>query len=383
MISSASIHSSYKAKSLGVSEGASKEEAGSEGELLDFLNILKNSNESNTLIQNPMAQQLDATADKKNLGIIDIEKKGTENFNSKLFHELVLPEKKLQNNNAVDVKDIGSKEISSKDQEQLLELLSNKKTTGNATDAHLKMNVKNSHGLNETLSPLDFQQGKSSNQSTDVLKKYLKNQNTKILNADNLNLQEKLELRNASPEVNAKMENELNFSNSAKDVMIEGNKQNEKTLVDSLANQITQKINDFNLSKPLRLNSETTIDFHHSELGSMTLHIKKIEKDLNINITTGHTDAKNLIFENRDALLSLLNQKGISVSNLTVESSYSATVADDGKNQQSQKFDSSSQQQNSSHQHDQAKNPNQQNTDREKRNELWNILKDQREVMYA
>lgn len=269
--------------------------------------------------------------------------------------------------------------LNAKENLNLLELLAKNNNLKVKDDQVLKVNTKNSFKNQESLSALDFQMNKPSVQTKEGLKGYLKSQDTKVIKSDSLNILDKNDQSDISP----KLLNEFNFGNSKPGTVIDGSQSGQKNVIESLATQITQRINDMNSVRPMQFNTETSININHSELGQMTLSIKKIQNELSIQITTGEKDAKNILFENRDALLSQLNSKGISVSNLSIDTVFSASASDDAKGFQSQKFDSSSQHQGSAEQQQHAKNSNQQHTDREKRNELWDILKDQREVMYA
>lgn len=358
MISTASSVSINKpSNSEQALESKAKEQLNSDGsEIFDFLNLL----------QNTSLEKNDSTAE------------AVSNLPNGLSEKIkaLLVNKNFSEKNS---------EYSIKDAENIIELLvKDKNLQKTAKDKFLNIiqtrQVQNGKDL---LSPLDFQASKLHQQvnSNEALKKYLKSSDSNIIKLDGVNANDKIEQMNLNQSINNRLLNDLNLGNTNGSEISNGKKA-DKNSIDSLASQITQRINDINMIKPMQINSETTIDFNHSELGSMTLSIKKLQKDLNIKITTGQADTKNLLIENRDALLSQLSQRGISVANLAVDSVISTAGSDEAKGFPSQKFDSSSQQQ-SSDQQQQAKNTNQNQSEREKRNELWSILKDQREVMYA
>ena len=359
MISSASTisnKSNLSEYSSTAAEGAAtnNEESG----ILDFLNLLQLSSEG-TL------PGVDANALKALSGL---DKDLLSKMDMKQLQAL------LANANKAEA----APKLNEKENAKLLELLAANNKTAVKQDPTLKAQIKNGMAKPESLSGLDFQMNRTLMQPKAGLKEYMKGQDSKIIKSDGLNSQAE-----ANNEISGKLLNEFNFGNSKASSTVDGAAKGDKNVIESLATQITQRINDINSVRPMQFNSETTIDINHAELGSMTVNIKKLNKELNIQITTGHADAKNVMMENRDALLSQLNSKGISVANLSIDSVFSVAGADDAKASQSQKFDSAGQQHSSADQQQQAKNSNQQQSDREKRNELWDILKDQREVMYA
>lgn len=354
MISSASLHSTSN-------PNLTESKINSENELTenasDFLNIL---------LQVPTEQQNAETVE-----VTDISKL-LKNKDQNILKGTDL------NNNLVDVSKTENKDI--------LELLKNLQTSN--PNVASKLNAKEMTATNieklvkpqEVFSLTDFKLSKDNKdliQAKEGMKLYSKNQEQKIIKM------EAPESNASSSDASTKFLMDYNSSHTSMNTDVDGSKANEKNVIDSLAAQISSKINAMTQFKPMLNNENISIECNHEELGLITLNIKKHNNEMDIKILTGQLDAKNVIHENREALIGQLSQKGISVNNLSVETTLiSSTSVDDIKNSQSQKFDSSSQQQSSSGQN-QSRNSEEHLSEREKRNELWNILKDQREVLYA
>lgn len=375
MISSASSVINSKGKTLEQSSllDATKKDATGE-ELLDFLSLLDQSSSDVLLnLQNNPELQKELLQVKKH-----------QSVSGKVEGDLTKMLTKLQTENNVT-------ELSKADSKKLEALLQSKENInpdilkamiqGNRKEV-ISQKVPAAH--TQELQLVDFSRSNSSKSSKEAFKQYQKSQDPKIIKTDNHNILDKLQAEPNSFELSSKYNFEGSNNNLMSSVDAQKNTGAEKNTIDTLATQISQRIQEATANRPMMTNSNINIEFHHEELGHMSLNIKKSNRDIEIKIMTGQMDAKNVIHDNRDALIGQLALKGITVNSLSVDSLSSgvANVVDDSKSSQTGKFDSSSQQQSSSQQ-EQSKHSGQNFTGREKRDELWNILKDQREVMYA
>lgn len=157
-----------------------------------------------------------------------------------------------------------------------------------------------------------------------------------------------------------------------------------------ISNSIAHKIHDAvknNLLSNIS-NNNVQFDITHKDLGTLNILVKRNNKNIEIKIVADQLDAKNFLMANKDMMQSHLMSRGVNVSSLMVEATNSAQNAlfsslDDS----SFKQNSFSKNENSSHQQSMEQGNSRQNAHdengREKRNELWQILKDQRELIHA
>jgi len=401
MISSASsaISKSTKAEQGSLLESA-KEKSSVEGdELLEFLNLLNQSvpientsdltaplNQKNILLENDksLKSKIDPTLLKLN----------ADNSGPAIVSDREMPAKNVLKLD--DLKLETSKLENPKLKSTPLENQSVASLTKSGEHQQLKNNVTldartNVMKMQETpnVSSEDLMRMKQLIENKGAIKQYQKLQVPKIIKNE---IATKNEVYNLSDKLQSEfnfidLSSNLSFDNSNKSLQSHSDSTtiSNKNNIDSLANQIAQRIQEVNTYKPIVQNSNIQIEVNHEELGHLTLNIKKNQRDLEIKIMTGHSDAKTIIHENREALIGQLAMKGITVNSLSVESLSSGiatSIAEDAKGSQTGKFDSQTQQ-NSSQQQDQSRHSGQNLTGREKRDELWNILKDKREVMYA
>ncbi len=244
----------------GAVEGAELN-AGDAG-ILDFLNLLQISSEG---LPNTDAKTDILTA------LSGMNKEQLSKMNPKQIQDLLTSK--------VNAKDIPTAETSSKEISNLLELLTKNNKTAVKEDPSLKVQIKNGIAKQESLSSLDFPMNRMLVQPKAGMKEYLKAQDSKMIKLDSQNVLEKSELLSSNNEVSNKLLNEFNFGNSNASSTVDGNQKVEKNVIESLANQITQRINDINSAKPMQFNSESTIEINHAELGSLTLNVKRNQKD--------------------------------------------------------------------------------------------------------
>ena len=138
------------------------------------------------------------------------------------------------------------------------------------------------------------------------------------------------------------------------------------------SNQIMSQITDYIVQAKASKESTVTVRVNHDELGLLDITVRKAQgmsqENLAINIGTHTQDGKNFFQQNSKELFSHLNQAGLSISDLKVE-----TSSNSAKNE----FDMGQQNRNQSFgDKNFSSEQNQRRHDQNRRQDLWNILKD-------
>jgi hypothetical protein len=138
------------------------------------------------------------------------------------------------------------------------------------------------------------------------------------------------------------------------------------------SNQIMSQITDYIVQAKASKESTVTVRVNHDELGLLDITVRKAQgmsqENLAINIGTHTQDGKNFFQQNSKELFSHLNQAGLSISDLKVE-----TSSNSAKNE----FDMGQQNRNQSFgDKNFSSEQNQKRHDQNRRQDLWNILKD-------
>jgi hypothetical protein len=138
------------------------------------------------------------------------------------------------------------------------------------------------------------------------------------------------------------------------------------------SNQIMSQITDYIVQAKASKESTVTVRVNHDELGILDITVRKAQgmsqENLAINIGAHTQDGKNFFQQNSKELFSHLNQAGLSISDLKVE-----TSSNSAKNE----FDMGQQNRNQSFgEKNFSSEQNQRRHDQNRRQDLWNILKD-------
>lgn len=177
-----------------------------------------------------------------------------------------------------------------------------------------------------------------------------------------------------------------NFSNLAKIPDLKRDDQSVNDITNTIANQIND-VSKNNLISNIAKN-DVQFDITHKDLGLLNISVKRVNKNIEIKIVTDQIDTKDMLMANKDFMQNQLNSRGIQVGSVQIESSGGFNGAmfgsvDDSsfKHHGNSKQDSSSQQHSSNQ--ESSRNSHSSENGKDKRDELWQILKDQRELVHA
>ena len=134
--------------------------------------------------------------------------------------------------------------------------------------------------------------------------------------------------------------------------------------------KVIEEIQNYIIQSRVSGEQKVELSFHHQDLGKVDLMVEKAGKDaLNIRIQTQGSEAASFFAKNQGELLQSLNNAGVQVANLKLESGQT-------NNTTAQNFSGSGQEGASSQQGQQASQHGQRQQDSDRRAELWKILQD-------
>lgn len=284
----------------------------------------------------------------------------------------------LKNFNAENVKVQNKLEAPFMKQDSLVEVMASKTGKGHMGDIVNALPKEVQSMYLKNINAADVKTIRASNPKLAKIENSMEglNKGRMIMNEDGLqNLQQNLILPSGDREFNVEQSSiKENFG------------QNLNTnAVKDLSDQISARVQNLNMPKamPTYLGKEVSFDFHHHELGTINVNIRKTKNDIEVKIATGQNDVRSILMENRELLTAHLAQRGVNVSSITVDVMNTMNIADEGsgKSQMNTKNESFNQQQNMGQDH--SKHSSESQTGKEKRDELWSILKEQREEAYA
>jgi len=153
--------------------------------------------------------------------------------------------------------------------------------------------------------------------------------------------------------------------------------ENKTTLMQDLALQLEKRIENSAIFKVTPAPKQVDIEIQHSELGSLKFQITRQARDLEIKVASSHADVRLMLNEHRDSLVQHLASKGLNVTDFSIDSAIVKST-DDSKIATNAKENFS--------QHGDLKNQHGtpgDETGRDRREELWKILKEKREALHA
>jgi len=153
----------------------------------------------------------------------------------------------------------------------------------------------------------------------------------------------------------------------------------------SLLEQLTTRITDsLKLMSAPPMQQSMSFSLNHAELGAMRVDIRRLGGDrFSLNMSPDELQTHKLLMDNKDSILQALTHRGISIADLTIDQNQLSKNLKDSSTETNSKMQEQHFFGQTGDSSDHFSRNFERQSGRDKRQDLWNYMKQQREVRYA